>query len=214
MFDDVVTKFHSQFFSQSQLQHQKMRTTIRYHPFANYQEMYNIRDMNMMNEALNGVITRDSGLFQVYITPTWWTRDEFYYFCHSLANSERDVYVRNDGETEQLSNMIFVYNPFSEMEATLPVQQEKKKNMTRAEFKRLIGREKFLIREAKKVGGDLSCSICLEKFRSGSIVAKTSCAHRFHIRCLKNYFCDHGGTCCPMCRCDQMPEVGEGMVAV
>jgi len=178
-------------------------TSIRFHAFANHQEQYDIPENSFAYEVLMDLIVVDMNLFRVFIVPDQWTLDELFYVCHSLENYGRRVYMRGDDTRD--SDVLLIYPRVNLMEATLPIQEEKTKKMTAAEFKQLIGREKFLIRETKKVNGDLSCSICLEKFRSGRMVAKTSCNHRYHIQCLKDYFCEHGGTCCPICRCDQMP---------
>lgn len=118
--------------------------------------------------------------------------DEVLYLCHSFENLERYVYV-----SDNYPGVLFIM-------PNRNVSQSVKKNMTKDVFKKAIRREKFLIREAKKNGDDLCCSICLEKFKSCTMVAKTSCNHRFHVNCLKKYFCSHGATCCPICRTEQV----------
>ena len=70
---------------------------------------------------------------------------------------------------------------------------------TQIDFKQCFTREKFLIRRAKQAGHDMKCSICLDKFRSCQIIAKTSCNHRFHINCLRNVYKNRMSTC-PICR--------------
>ena len=117
--------------------------------------------------------------------------DEVLYLCHSFENLESCVYV-----SDNYPGMLIIMPNGN-------VSQPVKKNMTKDVFKKAIRREKFLIREAKKNGDDLCCSICLEKFKSCTMVAKTSCNHRFHVNCLKKYFCTHGATCCPICRTKQ-----------
>lgn len=44
------------------------------------------------------------------------------------------------------------------------------------------------------------CPICLESFKLGRTVHKTSCGHHFHPRCLQHFICKVGPNKCPVCR--------------
>ena len=157
-----------------------------------HQDDYNIRTTLDLPNLVTAITTSmlDQNVFSLSINSM--TADEILYLCHSFENLERCVYVSDDFP----GVLVIIPN----RNTPGPV----KKCMTKDVFKKVIGREKFLIREAKKNGDDLCCSICLEKFKSCTMVAKTSCNHRFHVNCLKQYFCSHGATCCPMCRTEQV----------
>lgn len=45
-----------------------------------------------------------------------------------------------------------------------------------------------------------NCPICLESFKLGRTVHKTSCGHHFHPRCLQHFICKVGPNKCPVCR--------------
>ena len=158
-----------------------------------HQDDYNIRTFlnlpTFVRSITSSMLFEQTG-FSISINSL--TADEVMYLCHSFENIQRCTYVSD----EHPGVLIILPNGNT---STPP-----KKCMSKDIFKKIIGREKFLIREAKKNGDDLCCSICLEKFKSCTMVAKTSCNHRFHVSCLKEYFCSHGATCCPMCRTEQV----------
>lgn len=82
---------------------------------------------------------------------------------------------------------------------------EETSSISAKEFHTCFTREKFLIRKAKQCGQDVHCPICLDKFKSCQVVAKTLCNHRYHIRCLQ-HMCKSGISTCPLCRTNLLPQ--------
>lgn len=170
-----------------------MSMSPQYTPYAyTRQPDYDIRDSLHLPEFVRSVIMSMVDQNGFAISTNFLTEDEIQFLCHSFENSNRQIYMADADPS------ILLVVPNDRVKA-------EKKGMSTKDFKG-IQREKFLIRQAKKNGDDLCCSICLEKFKSCTMVAKTSCNHRFHVNCLKQYFCHHGATCCPICRTEQVVQ--------
>ena len=71
-------------------------------------------------------------------------------------------------------------------------------------YKELVKSEKNKKKYRLENGIDeLECCICLEEFKKGCIIHRTSCNHRFHPNCLGRYLKKECLTpTCPMCRKD------------
>ena len=55
--------------------------------------------------------------------------------------------------------------------------------------------------DAVAASGESTCAICLAEFEGGDSCKHPPCAHRFHGRCLRQWF-QKGNTECPVCRYD------------
>ena len=56
-----------------------------------------------------------------------------------------------------------------------------------------------LAKKILKTHNETDCTICFEKLTFGTEVVKIPCNHNFHIKCIKQWFCNES-TSCPICR--------------
>lgn len=56
------------------------------------------------------------------------------------------------------------------------------------------------IAEVQVTDVQMDCGICLYQLSDGETCKELPCNHLFHIKCLKYWLVDHGGTNCPVCR--------------
>ena len=98
---------------------------------------------------------------------------------------------------------IFILEP--EPDNYIPRGSEPVKvTLSRKRYKELVESEKNNKKYRSANGIDeLECCICLEEFKKGYIIHRTSCNHHFHPKCLTRYLTKECLTPnCPMCRKD------------